>query len=86
LRGDYPVTYVIAWRIVLALLASFATAYIFERKGRDVRTGGIVGAAVGAIGGIWFLLILWVGVYFFLPSPDERIYGLKRKFWYRWWE
>lgn len=78
--------YVIGWRIVLAIIGSFVTAYIHERTGRDVRMGGIIGAAVGGIGGIWFLLILWVWIYYFASPPIGRVYGLKRKFWYRWWE
>ncbi len=77
-------TYFILWRIVLAIFGSFATAYIHERTGRNISMGGLIGLAVGGIGGIWFLLLLWVWIYYFAPSPVGRIYGRNLR-WYRWW-
>jgi hypothetical protein len=78
--------YFIAWRIVLAIFGSFATAYLHQRTGRDVMMGGLLGAAVGGIGGIFFLLGLWTYIYYYSPSPIGRMYGTRRKVWYRWWE
>lgn len=78
--------YFIAWRVVVAILGAFATAYIHQRTGRDVRMGGLIGAAVGGVGGIWFLLVLWVYIYYFAPAPVGRMYGSRRTVWYRWWE
>ncbi len=78
-------TYFILWRVVLVVFGSFATAYIHQRTGRDVRMGGLIGAAVGGIGGIWFLLMVWVYIYYFAPSPIGHVYG-SRRIWYRWWE
>ena len=46
----------------------------------------LIGAAVGGIGGIWFLMILWVWIYYFAPSTVGRMYGTRRKVWYRWWD
>ena len=79
-------TYFIMWRIALAVFGSFATAYLHQRTGRDITMGGLIGAAVGGIGGIWFLLMLWVWIYYFAGSPIGRMYGVRRKVWYRWWE
>ncbi len=76
----------IAWRVAVAVFGAFATAYIHQRTGREVRMGGLIGAAVGGIGGIWFLLVLWVYIYYFAPSPIGRMYGPRRTVWYRWWE
>ena len=78
--------YFIAWRIALAIFASFATAYLHQRTGRDITMGGLIGAAVAGIGGIWFLLMLWIWIYYFAGSPIGRMYGTRRKVWYRWWD
>jgi hypothetical protein len=78
--------YFILWRVFLAIAGSFATAYVHQRTGRDVTMGGLIGAAVGGIGGIWFLLMLWIWIYYFAGSPVGRMYGVRRKVWYRWWD
>jgi uncharacterized membrane protein YeaQ/YmgE (transglycosylase-associated protein family) len=73
------VTYIILWRIVLGLLGAFATAYIHERTGRSVSMGGLIGMAVGAIGGIWILVLLWVWIYYFAPAPIGRVYNVRSR-------
>jgi hypothetical protein len=78
--------YVIFWMIFWAVIGSFGTAYLHERTGRDVTMGGLIGALVGAVGNIFFLMILWVWLYYYAPSPVGRMYGTRRKVWYRWWE
>jgi hypothetical protein len=78
--------YVIGWAALWAVVGSFGTAYLHERTGRDVTMGGLLGAVVGAVGGIFFLAGLWVWLYYYASPPVGRMYGRPRKVWYRWWE
>jgi hypothetical protein len=79
-------TYFIVFRIVVAIIGSFGTAYLHQRTGRDVQMGGLIGLAVGGVLGMYFLLMLWVWVYYFSGSyPVGRIYN-SRRMWFRWWE
>jgi hypothetical protein len=80
--------YVSLWVICWAIVGSFGTAFIHQKTGRDVQMGGIIGAAVGAIGGIFFLMLLWVWLYYGTSSFGRvgRMYGPSRHVWYRWWE
>ncbi len=78
--------YLFGWAIFGALIGSFGTAYIHERTGRDVTMGGIIGGLVGAVGGLFLLALLWVYLYYNASGPVGRIYGARRKVWYRWWE
>lgn len=48
--------------------------------------GGLIGLAVGAVGGIFLLVLLWVWVYYFGGGMVGRVYGPTRKMWYRWWD
>ena len=48
--------------------------------------GGILGGVIGAFGGIFFLLGLWIYIYYYSSGPVGRMYGTRRKVWYRWWE
>lgn len=73
-------------RVVIGLIGAFGTAYMHERSGRDVTMGGLIGLVVGFVGGLFFLMLLWVWLYYVSPSPVGRIYergGSKR--WYQWW-
>jgi hypothetical protein len=80
-------TYIIAWALFWGIVGSFGTAYIHERTGRDVTMGGLIGAAVGAVGQIFLLVLLWVWIYYFAGSRSVgRVYGAPRKRWYRWWD
>ncbi|MBZ0286734.1 MAG: hypothetical protein K8I30_03900 [Anaerolineae bacterium] len=78
--------YIIAWGAFWAVVGSFGTAYLHERTGRDVTMGGLLGAVVGAVGGIFFLMCLWVYLYYYASAPVGRMYGPRRKVWYRWWD
>jgi hypothetical protein len=86
LEGEIIMMYLVAWGVFWAVIGSFGTAYLHQRTGRDVKMGGIIGAAVGAIGGIFFLMMLWVWIYYFMSAPAGRIYGSRRTSWVRWWE
>jgi len=73
--------------VVWAIVGSFGTAFIHERTGRDVQMGGIIGLAVGAIGQLPLLVFLWIWLYYISPyRPVGRMYGTRRRNWYRWWE
>jgi hypothetical protein len=78
--------YIISWSIVWAVVGSFGTAYLHERTGRDVQTGGLIGALVGAVGGIFFLMALWVWLYYGRCNvgPTWRVHNARRR-WYNWW-
>lgn len=82
---------IIGARIIFwALLGSFGTAYLHERTGRDVQMGGILGLFVGGVGGIFFLVLLWLWIYYGSASynPVGRVYrpaGAYRRRWYNWW-
>ncbi len=80
--------YFMTWALFWAVVGSFGTAYIHERTGRDVQIGGLIGAAVGAVGSIFFLVCLWVWLYYgsggFHTSNTWRIHNARRR-WYNWW-
>jgi hypothetical protein len=78
--------YIIAWGAFWGIIGSFGTAYLHQRTGRDVTMGGLLGGVVGAVGGIFFLMCLWVYLYYYSSAPVGRMYGPRRKVWYRWWE
>ncbi len=77
--------YMLMWALFWGVIGSFGTAFIHERTGRDVQMGGIIGFVVGAIGSIFFLMILWVWLYYGSGWSGPRVYG-RRRVWYRWWE
>ncbi len=78
--------YIILWGLLWAVIGSFGTAYLHQRTGRDVQMGGLIGGIVGAIGGIFFLMILWVWLYYGSAwHPVGRLHN-PRHVWYRWWE
>lgn len=73
------------WALVWGAIGSFGTAYIHERQGRDVTMGGLLGLVVGAIGGIFFLMLFWVWIYYNYPySSVGRAYNLRKR-WYNWY-
>lgn len=72
------------WRVVVGLIGAFGTAYLFERSGRDVTMGGLLGLAIGGIGGLLFLVPLWVYLQFIAVEPKIRVVGLRKR-WYQWW-
>lgn len=79
--------YFIMWRIATAFIGAFATAFLHEKTGRDVTMGGLIGLAVGAIGGWFFLMILWLWLYYDRTTlPVGRMYNTRRPPWYRWWD
>jgi len=80
--------YVVLWAIFWAIVGSFGTAYLHERTGRDVQMGGLIGLVVGAIGQIFFLMVLWIWIYYGSAGGwgGARMYGRPRRVWYRWWQ
>jgi hypothetical protein len=78
--------YFALWTIFWALVGSFGTAFIHQKTGRDVQMGGLIGAVVGAVGGIFLLMLLWVWLYYISSAPVGRMYGPRRRVWYRWWD
>ncbi len=86
-RGHFSIMFYFGmYAIFGAIIGSFGTAFIHQRTGRDVTMGGIIGLVVGAVGGIFFLMILWLYLYYGSSGPVGRMYGPHRKVWYRWWE
>jgi uncharacterized membrane protein YeaQ/YmgE (transglycosylase-associated protein family) len=85
-RGHFGMFDYAIYAIFGAVIGSFGTAFIHERTGRDVTMGGIIGLVVGAIGGIFLLMLLWLYLYYGSSGPVGRMYGPRRKVWYRWWE
>jgi hypothetical protein len=78
--------YFALWTITWAVVGSFGTAFLHEKTGRDVTMGGLIGLVVGAVGGIFLLAMLWVYLYYMSPAPVGRVYGVRRKRWYQWWD
>ena len=78
--------YLIIWGLFWGLIGSFGTAYLYQRTGRDVQMGGLIGAVVGAVGCIFLLMLLWVWLYYGNSSvPMGRMYGKPHREWYNWW-
>lgn len=78
--------YFMVWALFWAVIGSFGTAYLHQRTGRDVQMGGLLGALVGGVGGIFLLVMLWLWLYYGASSPIGRMYGVPRRVWYRWWD
>ena len=73
------------WALVWGTIGSFGTAFLHEKQGRDVTMGGLMGLVVGAIGGIFFLMLFWLWLYYQNPySPVGRAYNLRKR-WYNWY-
>lgn len=78
--------YFIMFRLVWMVVGSFGTAYLHEKTGRNVQMGGLLGALVGGVGGIFFLVIFWVWLYYDRSTvPVGRVYNTRRH-WYNWWD
>lgn len=80
--------YFAMWAIFWGVIGSFGTAYLHERTGRDVRMGGIFGALIGAVGGIFLLTLFWIWLWYSSAPPVGRVYRPYnfRQRWFRWWE
>ena len=74
------------WRIIWAMVGAFGTACIHEKQGRDVTMGGLMGLVVGGVGGIFFLMLFWVWLYYSRGgfAPVGRASNLRKR-WYNWW-
>ena len=77
--------YLIIWGVFGALIGSFGTAFIHQKTGRDVQMGGLLGALVGAVGGIFLLTLFWLWLYYDHGTLVGRRYGTVRRQWYQWW-
>jgi hypothetical protein len=66
--------------LIWALVGAFGTAWMHQITGRDPRTGGLIGLAVGLLGPFW-LVILWVWLYY-NRKPGG---GTRYRYWYEWW-
>lgn len=69
-----------------AIIGSFGTAFVHQKTGRDVQMGGLLGAVVGAIGGLFFVMLLWLWLYYDGGTfrPVGKAYNIRRQ-WYNWW-
>lgn len=69
-----------------ALVGSFGTAFVHQKTGRDVQMGGLIGAVVGAIGGLFFVMLLWLWLYYDGGTFRSvgKVYNVRRN-WYNWW-
>lgn len=67
---------------VVAIVGAFVTAYMHEHTGRDPRTGGLIGAVAGFIGGYWLLVSLWIYLYY--NRLNVHIIRKQRR-WWEWW-
>lgn len=70
------------WTVAWALIGAFGTAAMHQETGRDTRTGGLIGLAVGFFLGPFWLISLWVWLYYNRLSP--RVITRYRR-WYEWW-
>lgn len=66
-----------------ALLGAFGTAYVHERTGREVSTGGWIGLVLGAILGVYGLASLWVWLLYRSPGLPVTVQNRRRR-WYTW--
>ena len=78
--------YAAMWSLLGALVGSFGTAFIHQKTGRDVTMGGILGLVIGAVGSFVGLGLFWAWLYYSAPRTVGRVYGGRRKVWYRWWD
>ena len=70
------------WRLVWALVGAFGTAAMHQHTGRDPRTGGLIGLAVGFVFGPFTLVWLWVLLYYW--RQNSHVIRTYRR-WYEWW-
>jgi hypothetical protein len=70
------------WSLVYAIVGAFGTAFVHEHTGRDPRTGGLIGAAVGLVLGPVTLVMLWVWLYY--NRLNVHVIAPRRR-WWSWW-
>ncbi|MBA3452888.1 MAG: hypothetical protein H0T42_07345 [Deltaproteobacteria bacterium] len=70
------------WSLVFAIVGAFGTAWMHQHTGRDPRTGGVIGLAVGGVLGPFYLVSFWVWLYY----TRLNVHVIKRRRqWYEWW-
>ena len=69
------------WSLMWALVGAFGTAATHENTGRDTRTGGLIGLAVGFVLGPAWLVWLWI----FLAYYRSSNVIVRNRRWYEWW-
>jgi hypothetical protein len=70
------------WSLFWALVGAFGTAFMHQHTGRDTRTGGLIGLAVGGVLGPFYLVAFWVWLYY--TRLNVYIYKKSRR-WFEWW-
>lgn len=70
------------WSLFWALVGAFGTAFVHQHTGRETRTGGLVGLAVGGILGPFYLVALWIWLYY--TRLNVYVYKERRQ-WFEWW-
>lgn len=70
------------WSLFWALVGAFGTAFMHQHTGRDTRTGGLIGLAVGGILGPLYLVAFWVWLYY--TRLNVYVYKKSRR-WFEWW-
>jgi hypothetical protein len=70
------------WNLLWGIVGAFGTAAMHQHTGRDPRTGGLIGLAVGFLLGPFYLVSFWVWLYY--TRLNSHIIRKSRR-WYEWW-
>lgn len=70
------------WNLLWGIVGAFGTAAMHQHTGRDPRTGGLIGLAVGFLLGPFYLVSFWVWLYY--TRLNTHVIRKYRR-WYEWW-